>query len=127
MYSAALVTDTDTLGAELEKYLNDMPDMIRVRKLLDPYTALSEITQNRFDLVIIDVSLPDRHVLEFAARLLVRKPTLLIVIMANGDEYALKALQLGVMEYILRPVGTDKLEKLEEKLKRRGGEVRDGP
>ncbi len=121
MYSAAMITSLNAKNMEYLKHLSAIKGFKSVRVYLDPRLALAEITENHYELVIIDSDMPDIQALGLATRLLQLKPELWLVIVADSDEYALRALQMGVLDYIVRPVEPDRLENLEEKLNRRWG------
>lgn len=127
MYSAAVVTNTNANDMVYWKYLNAMQKLINVRFYLNIYSALTEITKNRCELIIIDADIPDCQAFELAAKLLKHKPNLMLVLVVDNDDYALEAMQIGALDYIVRPISWGMFEKLLDKLERKRSRIRDGP
>ena len=70
--------------------------------------ALSGITDNAPDLVIVDVSLPDGHGIELIKSLRTQFPKLRILVLSMHDEalYAERALQAGARGYVMKQEAT---------------------
>ena len=66
--------------------------------------GMRHIKEGRFDLVLLDLSLPDCHDLESFSRVRAAAPTLPIVILSDRDdtEYALEAVQHGAQECLVK-------------------------
>jgi DNA-binding NarL/FixJ family response regulator len=64
-----------------------------------------------FDLVILDVRMPEMDGVMAAQRILSRQPDQAILFLTtfNDDEYALRALRLGVRGYLLKSADADRL------------------
>jgi DNA-binding NtrC family response regulator len=76
-------------------------------------TGLQKITEHTFDLVILDVGLPDMNGIEVMKALRARSlPTPVLVITAHGTlETALAARKLGAKEYFLKPLDLAELQR----------------
>jgi DNA-binding LytR/AlgR family response regulator len=83
--------------------------------------ALRLIETERPEVVFLDIRMPGLTGLEVAAeladRLNVGEPVPRIVFVTAYDEYALKAFELAAVDYLLKPVVTERLAKAVERLK----------
>lgn len=78
----------------------------------DPYYLLTEIEQLQSDLIIIELDRNDVKGIELLARLLQIKLNIPILIVAYDNQYALEALQKGVLDYLVRPIKAQDFEKV---------------
>jgi len=74
--------------------------------------ALALFAERSFDLVVTDIRMPRMDGLELIAELRRRSAVPVIVLSGYGEfEYARRALQLGVNDYLLKPVDPEELER----------------
>ena len=95
----------------------------------DGEMALPLIRDTNPDIVITDIKMPFMDGIELCRMLRAQMPWIGIIILSGYDEfeYARQCLQLGVMEYLLKPIDSEELRKnldkvrvrLEEEKKRR--------
>ena len=95
----------------------------------DGEMALPMIRDTNPDIVITDIKMPFMDGIELCRMLRAQMPWIGIIILSGYDEfeYARQCLQLGVMEYLLKPIDSEELRKnldkvrvrLEEEKKRR--------
>lgn len=81
--------------------------------------AIAKITKNKgIDLVITDVKMPNKDGLELSVYLSENYPETKVIIISGYDEfkYAQQAIQLGVHDYLLKPVDIDELLKVVRKV-----------
>jgi YesN/AraC family two-component response regulator len=80
--------------------------------------ALALVGQARPDIIFTDISMPDMNGLEFSRMVSEKHPGIKIVVITGHDdfEYARRGLQLGVIDYLLKPIKTDELKAVAEKL-----------
>jgi signal transduction histidine kinase len=76
-------------------------EMLRVERLSEAVEALK---QSSFDLVLLDLSLPDAHGFDTVVRMRNAAPTLPIVIMTGLDDQALaiEAMRRGAQDYLVK-------------------------
>lgn len=63
------------------------------------------------DIIFLDIEMPEVNGLELAEQLLQVKPDLSIIFVTAFNEYAVEAFDLNALDYILKPVDTDRLTK----------------
>lgn len=80
--------------------------------------ALNRSQLLRPDIVITDIKMPIIGGLEFARELLKKRPDTRVVLLTGYSdfEYMQQAIQIGVMDYLLKPVRVDELERLMQRL-----------
>ena len=87
------------------------PDMTVVAEAEDGAMALELAERERPDILLIDIRMPIMNGLELIERIAAVRSDCLIIVVSGHDEfeYAKKALQLKVFEYLLKPVSRDAL------------------
>ena len=76
--------------------------------------ALTQLEGQPFDLILLDLGLPDVQELELLRKVRARWPRLPIVVATGRADArtAVKALKLGAQDYLTKPVGTDELVRI---------------
>ncbi|MEH7095472.1 response regulator transcription factor [Neobacillus vireti] len=77
----------------------------------DGELAFEKAKQLQPDILFLDINMPFLNGLELVEKLNSELPSSLVIVISGYDEfsYAQKALQLGVFDYLLKPVNTDEL------------------
>ena len=83
--------------------------------------ALDDIALHRPDLVLLDLQMPGMSGLDVVRRLKRGTHIPAIVIVTAYDKYALQAFEAGAIDYLLKPVGRDRLEEAVGRARRIGG------
>jgi YesN/AraC family two-component response regulator len=80
--------------------------------------ALALLEQDRADIIFTDISMPDMNGLEFSRIVSEKYPDIKIVIITGHDdfEYAREGIRLGIVDYLLKPIKTEELKAVAEKL-----------
>ena len=75
------------------------------------YGLLRKVQNNRYDLVLLDISLPDINGLEVLKEIKKTKPKLpvLIISMYLEEQYALRAMKAGAQGYVTKRSASDEL------------------
>jgi two-component system, LytTR family, response regulator len=83
-----------------------------------PAQAEQMMTQITPDVLFIDIEMPDENAFQFLERIGIN--SFEVIFVTAYDEYALRALKLNAVDYILKPISIEELasaiSKLEEKL-----------
>ncbi len=95
----------------IEEILLNTPD---IRVMADAFTgreALDRLARDEFDIVLLDISLPDRNGLEVLKLIKERKPRLpvLILSMHPEEQYAIRALRAGASGYLTKESALEEL------------------
>jgi two-component system LytT family response regulator len=80
--------------------------------------ALDKIAEQRPDLVLLDLQMPAMSGLEVVRNLRHGTHMPVIVIVTAYDKYALQAFEAGAIDYLLKPVGRERLAEAVERARR---------
>lgn len=84
----------------------------------DPYKLLVEIEKIDCDLIFLDIGIKAMVITKFLTRLIQVRPRAQIVILAMDKTYALEAMQIGALDYVLKPLKKEDIQRIESKLYR---------
>ena len=116
-----LIIEDEYLGLErLSKLLRELlPDMNIVGHADSIRSAVHWLqTQPAPDLIFMDIELADGQCFEIFNQVLVEAP---VVFTTSYDEYALQAFKVNSIDYLLKPVRKEELERSLDKLRRLQG------
>jgi two-component system cell cycle response regulator len=109
----AQVLLVDSRGASQERIIKALKPIAEVSALSDPQAAVFEAAENGYDLVIVNSNLIDYDPLRLCSQLRSLERTRFIPILLiteQGDEQMIiRALDLGVNDYIVRPLDPNEL------------------
>lgn len=122
MTRALIAEDEPLLAASLKAALAEAwPELEIAAVAANGVEALEAATRQAPDVAFLDIRMPGLDGLELAAeladRLGERVPA--IVFVTAHDEYALKAFERAAMDYLLKPVGAERLAQCVARLKAR--------
>src|ERR1700733_585637 len=100
-----LIEDSKTDAILIEKALTQAaPNNYRVQRAANLTSALKILGENEFDVILLDLSLPDT--VEFSGLLSIQNmaPKLPVIILTahTGEELALKAVEHGAQDYLFK-------------------------
>jgi CheY-like chemotaxis protein len=80
---------------------------------LDANTALSRLMAHHFDVVLLDIRLPEISGMDLlqTIRSAYRDVTVIMVTAINEADTVVRALKLGASDYVIKPFNVDKIEK----------------
>ncbi|MBE0623222.1 MAG: response regulator transcription factor [Burkholderiales bacterium] len=123
MNPRALIAEDEPLLAQSLKDALALawPDLQVIALAPNGIEALRVAEAEHPDVVFLDIRMPGLGGLEVAAELADKlnqgEPVPRIVFVTAYDEYALKAFELAAVDYLLKPVGAERLAKAVERLK----------
>ncbi len=122
MIRTLIIEDEAPAAKRLEKLLKEVEPSITILETLESVSsAIKWFKQHPLpDLLMLDIQLADG--LSFDIFKQVRIDSFVIFTTAY-DEYAIKAFELNSIDYLLKPINRDKLEKSVEKFVRLHGEI----
>ena len=114
---AIIVEDEPELCSELREALAALwPELIIVGEAGDGTSALNLVEQHMPDIVFLDIQIPDPNGLELA-RLIGDRVH--VVFVTAYDSFAIEAFERGAVDYVLKPVGMDRLALTVKRLKQK--------
>ena len=111
---ALLVDDERLARTELTRLLEKFPEIEIIGEATNGEEAIEKIEELNPDLVFLDIQMPGMTGFEVLEHLHI-VPNIIFV--TAYDEYALKAFEVNALDYVLKPVELNRLEKAIEKVK----------
>jgi len=109
MIKILMIEDDLELAEVLTEFLEDLKMDIITED--DPFNALSRLKLEKFDLVILDLTLPGMDGLEVCAEIRAKQNVPIIISSARSDiNDKIKALELGADDYLPKPYDPRELE-----------------
>ena len=121
--ATALIVDDE---APMRDYLrtvlaNAWPELIIIGEAANGIAAIEEADQLKPDLIFLDIRMPGKNGLEAALELTRQSQ---VVFVTAYNEYAVDAFDRGAVDYLLKPVDPERLQKTVLRLKERLAEKR---
>lgn len=85
----------------------------------DAEELLNLISKNEVDAVFLDIEMPDRNGLFLAEEILNISPHIDIVFLTAYNQFAVDAFELNAVDYLLKPVTYERLEKTIRRIKQK--------
>lgn len=80
--------------------------------------ALQYINENKMDAVFLDICIPETDGLALANKIKDIDGTVNVVFVTGYNEYAVRAFELEAVDYLMKPISRDRLEKTIQRLQR---------
>lgn len=115
MYRILIVDDESAIRKKIKSSMNwNEFGFEMVEEASNGLEALSQIMENKPDLILLDINMPGMDGLEFAGIVKKQFPRTRVVIITGYDHfsYAREALRLGVDNYILKPTTKEDIRKI---------------
>jgi len=119
MIKAIIVDDELLLVNELNKLLSQFVDVEVVGVYTNPKKAYKEIETSRPDIAFLDIEMAEMNGIVLAEKLLRKMPELDILFVTAYNHYATEAFDTNAIDYILKPVRLERLQKALEKTKKK--------
>ena len=115
---AIIVDDEELARASLKLSLNTFQQISVIDECTNGFEAVKAINELKPDVVFLDIQMPKINGFDVVELLADETPQIIFV--TAFDEYAIKAFDANALDYLLKPVNTDRLkiaiERLEEKI-----------
>ena len=108
-----IIVDDEPLALELlSDYVQKLPDIELVCTTTKVLDALSFIQQNKADLVLLDIQMPDLNGIQF---LKLTQGKCKAILTTAYPQYALEGYEYDVIDYLIKPIGFDRFVKAIQK------------
>jgi two-component system, LytTR family, response regulator len=112
------VDDVAPAVDELRRLLLESPGVAEVATATDPLTALRLIQAQPFDAVFLDISMPAMDGMELGSLLARMTDPPVVVFVTAFEEHAASAYGIGAVDYLLKPVGQERLRAALDRVRR---------
>lgn len=118
MYRVAICDDHAIVRKGVREILAETPDILVVGEAGNWQDLLALLAGNEVDLVLLDISMPDRNGLDILKQLRRERPSLqvLMLSMYPEEQYAIRALRAGAAGYMTKESALDELVKAVRKV-----------
>src|ERR1700722_1653996 len=114
-----LIVDDEPIARKiLREELSSFDDVEIIGEAENGAVALEKISADHPDLVLLDLQMPEMGGLEVVRNLKRGTHMPVIVIVTAYDKYALQAFDAGAIDYLLKPVGGERLADAVERARR---------
>ena len=118
-----LIADDHAIVREgLKQIVADIPDMVVAGEAANSHQTLELVLKENWDLVLLDVAMPDRGGIDTLKTIKRERPTLPVLILSIYPEehYALRALKAGASGYLTKESAPDELIEAIRKVSQKG-------
>lgn len=111
VHKIVIADDHDLVRRGLRMLLAAQPDMLPVVEVGNGAALLEAIAAERFDLVLLDVSMPDTNAIEIVRTLRTDYPNLPVLILSGHpeDQLAIRLIRAGAAGYVSKSEAADLL------------------
>ena len=97
MIKIFIADDHAVVRAGLKQIITDIPDMVLADEASGVQEPLSKILNNDYDVVLLDITMPDRSGLDILKESKSQKPELPVLILSihPEEQYAMRVLKAG--------------------------------
>jgi DNA-binding LytR/AlgR family response regulator len=111
-----LVDDEPVARQVLREELEDLQGIQVIGEAENGVQALKRIDALRPDLVLLDLQMPGMDGFEVVRNIAIADPPCIVIVTAF-DQHAVRAFDAGAVDYLLKPVGRDRLSKCVDKVR----------
>lgn len=99
-----LVDDHAVMREGLRLLLDSQPDITVVSEAADGRAALRQAQEQRPDVLVMDIAMPDMNGIEATRQIRERSPRTQVVVLSmySSGEYVVRALQAGALGYVVK-------------------------
>ena len=115
--TAMIVDDEAPARARLANLLDDTGGWSVVAEASNGKQALEYCQQNRPDVVLLDIRMPEMDGIEVASHLAALPAPPAVIFTTAYDKYALQAFKISAVDFLLKPVHSEALVQAIEKVR----------
>ena len=129
MVLKTLIVDDEPVARQvLREELEQIDDIALIGEAEDGLSALAAIRDSSPDLVFLDLQMPGMGGFDVIRKLPPGARIPMIVIVTAWDQYAIQAFEAGAIDYLLKPIGQERLaQAVDRAMKLRGAARRSSP
>ena len=111
MVRILIVDDHPVVRSGIKQMLASYPGEVSTDEAGNGQEALSKVMNQKFDVILLDISMPGRNGLEILQDIKKRSPDLPVIILSmySEDQYAVRALKAGASGYLTKDGESEEL------------------
>lgn len=113
MIRVLVIDDSAVMRGIMSRIINAQTDMTVAAVASDPVVAMEQLRRVSPDVITLDVEMPRMNGLEFLPKLMASNPLPVVMVSsltAQGADTTLRALELGAVDFVTKPVLTTEQE-----------------
>lgn len=113
MIRIIIADDHQIVRAGLRQIISEEPDLVIAGEAADGQELLEKLRRERFDVILLDISMPGRSGLEILKQIKGEKPGIPVLMLSTypADQYAVRTMKAGAAGYINKKTLSDNLIK----------------
>lgn len=127
MLRTILVDDERIILEDTIEMISNNAQIKVVGTYQNPLDALKELKQTQPDCAFLDIEMTEMKGIELAERLITEMPEIEIIFVTAYNNYASQAYNVDALDYLLKPIHPERLDKAVEKLINKIGKKRFRP
>ena len=120
MLRAMIVDDEAPARSELRFLLEETGRVEEIAEASSAREAVEKLMEGRPDVLFLDISMPKTNGMQLAEALHKLKNPPSVVFVTAYSEYALEAFGVDAVDYLMKPVETDRLDRALDRIEERG-------
>jgi DNA-binding LytR/AlgR family response regulator len=112
-FTCIIVDDEPLAQSVIENYLKNVPSLELKEKFDNAIDALNYLNSNDVDLMFLDINMPELNGMDLL-KTLNKKPE--VILTTAYSEYAIESYELGVSDYLLKPIALPRFIKAVNKV-----------
>jgi two-component system invasion response regulator UvrY len=111
MVRVLIVDDHAIVREGLKQILAETPDLVVAGEARDGLEALKKVREHRYEVIVLDISMPGRSGLDILKDLKARDPDLRVIVLSvhPEEQYAVRVLRAGAAGYLTKVRAPDEL------------------
>ncbi|MEK3731904.1 MULTISPECIES: response regulator [Paenibacillus] len=106
-----VIDDEKAMHLIMGKMLRKLPGIELAGCFADTASASRYIQEHEVHVAFVDISMPQESGMQFAERMAAQRPDLHVIFVTSHKGYALDAFELSALDYIVKPVSLERVEK----------------
>ena len=117
MIRIAALDDEFHILERFERMVTDFQDVSLCGLFTNGEELLAYLDRERVDAVFLDIEMPGLKGIALSEQILKKNPRTAVVFMTAYDQYAAQAFEINAVDYLLKPVSKERLEKTMERIR----------
>jgi two-component system LytT family response regulator len=119
MLRAIIVDDEELSVKRLQRILAESDQIEICQTFLNPLEAYKFVQANPIEVAFLDISMPEINGMSLSSLLLAHDAAIDVVFVTGYDNYAVQAFDMSALDYLLKPVTAERLERTLVKLSKK--------